>query len=170
MWVDSSYTISRRLSVKPNVTIVPVHVWQHWRSATSNALASLGTPALEATCNQIVQFVETRFSQYSTTDELKRTHELKTLLLQCVNFKEKLERQGHRYLFWWSVSGRPFDDGQMLNFTGETLRKGVVEYSLWPMLYKVTPQGHQVVERELVTTMPRPAQRIMGESDSKQGP
>lgn len=169
MWVDPSYTVSRKLSGKPNVTIVPVHDWQHWRSATSNALASLGTPGLEATCNQIVQFAETRFSRYSTTDELKRIRELKKLLLQCVKFKEKLERQGHRYLFWWSVSGRPFDDGQMLNITGETSCKDLVEYSLWPMLYIVMPRGHQVVERELVTTMPRPAQGIISESDSEAG-
>lgn len=131
----------------------PPHVWQHWRSATSNAEASLTHQKIDADCDRIVYMAEHRFAHLSGTDYRKRTGELKTLLWQIIGFKKRLEGQAGFYYFWRSSLNRPFRSEHMVSLTADDPSDEVVESSVWPMLYKSVPGGEVIVQKELVTTM-----------------
>lgn len=135
----------------------PSHVWQHWRSATSNASASLSRRQIDADCDRIVRIVEYRFAHHSRTDLGTRTQELKALLGQSIEFKQRLECQGYFYYFWWSPPNRPFRPEHMASLTAEDASDEVVESSVWPMLFKAVPEGEVIVQKELVRTTPRHA-------------
>lgn len=131
----------------------PSHVWQHWRSATSNAQASLAHRKIEADCDRIVRMVERQFAHHSGTGYRRRTEELKSLLWQAVDFKKRLETQGDFHYFWWSSPYRSFRSEHMVSLTADDPSDEVVESSVWPMLYKSAPSGEVIVQKELVTTM-----------------
>lgn len=131
----------------------PSHVWQHWRSATSNAEASLAHERIDADCDRIVRRVEKRFAHHSATNYRKRTGELKSLLWQAIDFKKRLESQGDFYYFWRSSLNRPFRSEHMVSLTADDPSDEVVKSSVWPMLYKSVPGGEVIVQRELVTTI-----------------
>lgn len=133
----------------------PCHVWQHWRFAMSSAAALLARPDIEADCDRIIRHVEERFSRYSVTNTTRRTVQLKALLRQCIQFKERLERQSEFYYFWWSSPGRQFREEHMTSPTAKDPSNELVVWSLWPMLFKARPGGELIIEKELVKTRPR---------------
>lgn len=150
--------------------IGPEHVWRHWRIATSAASVSLASHQIEADCDHIVKFVESRFAQHSRTEFRARVRELKVLLAQCIEFKQRLERQGDFYYFFWGPPNRPFSEARMISLTADHPTDAVVESSVWPMLYKVNLKGDDiVVQKELVRTMPRHMNSSSDEDRSQRG-
>jgi hypothetical protein len=131
------------------------HIWQHWRFALSSAAALLARPDIEADCDRIIRHMEDRFSRYSLPNTTRRTMQLKALLRQCIQFKERLERQSDFYYFWWSSPGRQFREEHMNSPTAKDPSNELVVWSLWPMLFKARPEGELIIENELVKTRPR---------------
>ncbi|KAJ5086179.1 hypothetical protein N7532_010950 [Penicillium argentinense] len=146
----STWEYSQRAIDREVQKLCPVHVWQHWRSATSIAAASLDHTKLEETCDEIVQHFEAKFGHFAVTDETKRRSQLKHILWKCVTFKHKLERQGNTYCFWWSSSGMALREERMMSITGEYPPDGTVGQTLWPMLYRQTPNKWIIVAKEVV--------------------
>ncbi|KAJ5355530.1 uncharacterized protein N7496_012742 [Penicillium cataractarum] len=128
----------------------PLHVWQHWRSSTSRAVASLAREEIGGICDQITQNIDDVFGWYTLTDTMDRKHELKDLLLECVRFKMTLDRQASIYFFHGSCPGTPFSEERMRSFTGVCSTEATVSQSIWPMLCKGSSDNWIIVEKEVV--------------------
>lgn len=129
---------------------VPLYVWQHWRSSTSRAVASLASEAITNICDQITQKIDDLFGLYTLTDTKERKHQLKDLLLECVRFKLKLDRQASVYFFHRSCPGTPFLEEGMRSLTGVSSTEATVSQSIRPMLCKGSSDNGIVVEKEVV--------------------
>lgn len=130
--------------------LAPPHVWQHWRSSTSLAAASLARGALDHTCDQIAQRIEAHFRLYTLTNSKETAEQFKGLLQECVEFKLRLERQGHAYRFHRSYPWTLFHQEQMRSLNGVSSAGAKVFQSIWPMLWKDTPENSIIVEKEVV--------------------
>lgn len=143
---------------------VPLHVWQHWRSSTSLAVASLGRETISDICDQITQKTDHLFGLYTLTSNTQRKQQLKDVLLECVEFKLRLERQANLYFFRWSCPGTPFIEEQMRSLTGVSSTKAVVSHSIWPMVCRGTSDNWTIVEKEVVQLI-EPDIRTVAESE-----
>jgi len=128
----------------------PVAVWQNWRSALSKATASLGKESLTAICNDIMQRNEAKFGQFSITKSGERMKQLKKMVCDCFEFKQKLESQGKLYYFWWSPPGLAMREERMVSNTGTYPVGATVRRTLWPMFYRQMPEEWVILTKEVV--------------------
>ena len=121
-----------------NSDLGPEHVRQHWRSATSTVLSSLGEQSLEARYEHVIKRLEAEYATYSTTDPEKRRTQLKAVLNNFVQLKMRLERQVDQYFFERVLADTPFCKDRMTSLTGGCYDQEIVEYNLSPILYKAS--------------------------------
>ena len=131
--------------------IDPTHILQHWRSATSTELFSLHGPSLEACSNRFVTEIEAEFGPKSATSAHKRTEELKKIVQDILQFKQRLECQADSYHFEVYGLNTPFDREWMSSLNGLDAPDSKVEYTISPTFYKlVKPNTRIVIERARV--------------------
>ncbi|KAF7137053.1 hypothetical protein CNMCM5793_006904 [Aspergillus hiratsukae] len=113
----------------------PGHVADNWHSATSMAIQSLTKGYLEDAGIKCMTGIEQLVSCASSNPGL-REKKLRELIQSCVDFKRRLERQPARYKFSQSFSGDKFISRTMQTVTGQEGEGAVVEFCLWPGLWK----------------------------------
>lgn len=83
--------------------------------------------------------------------------QLKDLLLECVEFKLRLDRQEYGYCFRWSCPWTLFHEEQMRSqMTGVSSTNSFVVQRIWPMLCKGTSENWIIVEKEVVQLIQEP--------------
>ncbi|KAJ5339949.1 hypothetical protein N7452_006677 [Penicillium brevicompactum] len=127
----------------------PSHVLQHWRFAMSTGTLELGRLRLMSECDFIIQ-------QFGNNNGLPITESsrLKQILWRCIELKTKLEYQDAKYIFWYYVADSPFRSERMRNPMKEDATGEVIEYTVWPGIYKESKDGHLIVEKAVVRTVP----------------
>ncbi|GIJ83088.1 hypothetical protein Asppvi_001606 [Aspergillus pseudoviridinutans] len=113
----------------------PRHVADNWRSATSMAIQSVTKGHLDDAALECMRGVE-QLGPCASADPGLREKKLYELFQSCVDFKRRLERQTDRYKFSHTSSGHRFISGTMQSVTGQEGEGTVVEFSLWPGLWK----------------------------------
>ncbi|GIJ99523.1 hypothetical protein Aspvir_001656 [Aspergillus viridinutans] len=113
----------------------PGHVADNWRSATCMAIQSMTKEYLEDAGMECIKRIE-QLASCASSDTWLRQKKFTELLQSCVDFKRSLERQPARYRFSRTSSGHGFTSGTMQSITGEEGEGAVVEFSLWPGLWK----------------------------------
>ncbi|RHZ59223.1 hypothetical protein CDV55_105127 [Aspergillus turcosus] len=113
----------------------PAHVADNWRSATSMAIQSLTKAYLKDAGIACIAGVE-QFACCASSDPGLREKKLCELLQGCVDFKRRLERQPARYEFSYTSPGQRFISETMQSVTGQEGDGAIVEFSLWPGLWK----------------------------------
>ncbi|KAF7139724.1 hypothetical protein CNMCM5793_007614 [Aspergillus hiratsukae] len=113
----------------------PGHVADNWHSATSMAIQSLTEGYLEEAGFKCMTGIEQLASCASSNPGL-REKKLRELIQSCVDFKRRLERQPARYKFSQTFSGHKFISRTMQTVTGQEGEGAVVEFCLWPGLWK----------------------------------
>ncbi|GFG27157.1 hypothetical protein IFM61606_07175 [Aspergillus udagawae] len=73
---------------------------------------------------------------YNRRNHVPTRKKLYELFRNCVDFKRRLERQPARYNFSNTSSGHRFISGAMQSVTGQEGEGAVVEFCLWPALWK----------------------------------
>jgi hypothetical protein len=109
----------------------PVHVADNWRSATSMGIQSVTKGYLDAAAMNCMRGIE-QLGSCASADPGK----LYGLFQSCVHFKRRLERQPARYKFSHTSSGHRFISSTMQSVTGQEGEGAVVEYCVWPGLWK----------------------------------
>lgn len=113
----------------------PGHVAANWRSATSMAIQSITEGDLEDAGTECMKGIE-QLGCCASTNVRLRKKKLYELLRSCADFKRRLERQPARYKFSHTSSGDRFVSGTMQSVTGQEGDGAIVEFSLWPGLWK----------------------------------
>ncbi|RHZ44339.1 uncharacterized protein CDV56_100737 [Aspergillus thermomutatus] len=113
----------------------PGHVADNWRSATTMAFHSITKEYLEDVAIECMRGIE-RLAPCASADSGLREKKLVELLRSCVEFKRRLERQPARYSFSQTSSGDRFISETMQSVTGQEGEGAVVEFCLWPGLWK----------------------------------
>lgn len=113
----------------------PGHVAGNWRLATSMAIESFNRGYLEDTAMHCMKAIEQLSSCASASPEV-REQKLYGLFQSCLHFKRRLGRQPTQYRFSHASSGDEFISGTMQSLTGEEGQGAVVEFCLWPVLWK----------------------------------
>lgn len=103
-----------------------------------------------------MQTMNSSLAFFPPTIQKDGLQQFKDLLLECIEFKLRLERQGYVYYFHWSGPGTPFHQDQMRSLTGVSANNVVVLQSIWPMLCKGTSNNWTVVEKEFVQLIEEP--------------
>ncbi|KAJ5143426.1 uncharacterized protein N7515_002213 [Penicillium bovifimosum] len=158
--VGCDYGLSNYLR-KADMTIkhhLPRHISRHWRYAMSTAILSLEEESLQRLCEYNLEQVDKCVAPSTLTDTPNRKRQLLDIFKRCIEFKHKLECQEDTYVFWCSKYQTPFRDESMRSIEEDETLGGLVEYSVWPCLYKVL-QGNEwaVVEKEVVKRIAPPA-------------
>jgi hypothetical protein len=119
----------------------------------STAIVSQEALNLQNQQQHVVNQVEDWLSHYSITDKSHRTSQLSEFIQRCVQLKQNLECQDGTYIFRRSYPRMPFRDEKMQSLMEEVSSDEIVEYSIWPGLYKILQPGNwAVVEKEIVKT------------------
>ncbi|KAF7165713.1 hypothetical protein CNMCM5623_009813 [Aspergillus felis] len=113
----------------------PRHVADNWRSATSMGVQSVTKGYLDDAAMECMKGVE-QLGPCASADPGLREKKLYELFQSCVDFKRRLERQPDWYKFSHTSSGHRFISGTMQSVTGQEGEGTVVEFSLWPGLWK----------------------------------
>ncbi|EAW23709.1 uncharacterized protein NFIA_032740 [Aspergillus fischeri NRRL 181] len=113
----------------------PGHVAGNWRSATSMAIQSFVKGYLEDAAMNCMREIE-QLGSCASADPGVREKKLYELIQSCVRFKRRLERQPAQYRFSHASSGDKFISGTMQSVTGEEGEGAVVDFCLWPGLWK----------------------------------
>ncbi|OQE19112.1 hypothetical protein PENSTE_c016G08909 [Penicillium steckii] len=106
-------------------------------------------PSLETSPSNTTQS-ETKFGQLSVTESGERIKQLKKVISDCFEFKQKLESQGKFYYFWWSPSGLALREERMASITGTYPVGATVRRTLWPMFYRQLPDKWVILSKEVV--------------------
>ncbi|KAJ5224171.1 uncharacterized protein N7469_007674 [Penicillium citrinum] len=161
----SSWDHHFRVIDKEVQNICPMAVWQNWRSALSKATASLEKESLTAICNDIIQRNEVKFGQFSVMKSSERMKQLKKIVCDCFEFKQKLESQGKLYYFWWSPQGLALREERMVSNTGTYPVGATVRRTLWPMFYRQMPEEWVILTKEVVVmSIPKTLRQIESSS------
>ncbi|KAJ5640149.1 uncharacterized protein N7484_008011 [Penicillium longicatenatum] len=114
----------------------PAHVAQNWRSAMSRVTSSISHRDLEADCKRLARELDSSYFRCSSSEPRRRIEDLRELLAKFVWLKSKLDAQADLYTFIFPEPGTPFNEEQMISFTGQRPANGIVRYSLSPALLK----------------------------------
>ncbi|KAE8383320.1 hypothetical protein BDV26DRAFT_287823 [Aspergillus bertholletiae] len=128
----------------------PKIVSLHWRSATSMAVQSLSTEYLGKMCDMLCDNIELAFSRFSSSKKERRVRKLRQLIQQCIEFKQRLERQESCYYFLNTAPGEVYAADMMHSAADSQGKCLCVRLSLWPGLAHCTPSETSVVEPEIV--------------------
>lgn len=117
----------------------------------SKGTLDLGAPMLMSQCDFIMQQVGNNGGLTITED-----NQLREILHRCIELKARLEYQESKYTFWTHVADCPFRPESMRNPMKEQAIGEVIEYTVWPGIYKESKDGHLIVEKAIVrTVLPR---------------
>lgn len=96
--------------------------------------------------------------------------QLAFLLWDFVLFKSKLELQESQHVFAMMPPGTPFNEEEMISFTGESGPDTLVDYTISPALIKISAEGSQTcLFKARVKTFQASRPSISPEVDSVMG-